>query len=345
MTPDDSLPSSGATTPMGHTPTNGPGAPTSPSILELTPDAERVGQAHGTSPITDDESTFATFVPLWRQRLRIFTQNKLAIASVIYIAIIFLFCYLGPVVWHTNQTNQATALFNPENSPPSSHLWLGSDASGYNELGRIMFGGEYSLSLGLLAGFVTIVVGTLYGMISGFLGGIIDTTLMRLLDAFLSIPVLFLLITLVTVFPRTVTSLIVIIGVIGWFGNARIIRGDALLIKKLEYSQAARSMGAGSWHIIRRHVFPNSVSNIVTVSTFAVADAILFLTTLGYLGLGMPLPATDWGTMLNNASQYLANGYWWQLYPLAVIFILLIVAITYVGEALRDAFEVRLLER
>jgi peptide/nickel transport system permease protein len=166
-----------------------------------------------------------------------------------------------------------------------------------------------------------------------------------MLDAFLSIPVLFLLLTLVTVFARTTTNLIAIIGVIGWFGNARIIRGDALLIKELEYSQAAKAMGANRWHIIRRHVFPNSVSNIVTVATFAVADAILFLTTLGYLGLGIPLPATDWGTMLNNASQYIANGYWWQVYPLAVIFILVIVAITYVGEALRDAFEVRLLER
>ena len=116
------------------------------------------------------------------------------------------------------------------------------------------------------------------------------------------------------------------------------------IIKELEYTQASRAMGAGGWHIIRRHVFPNSVSNIVTVATFAVADAILFLTTLGYLGLGIPAPATDWGTMLNNASQ-VQPFYWWQVYPLAVIFILVIVAITYIGEAMRDAFEVRLLER
>jgi peptide/nickel transport system permease protein len=297
------------------------------------------------SPIADDESTFATFVPLWRQRLKIFLQNKMAIVSVAYIVVIFLLCFLGPVLWHTNQTNQAAALFNPENASPSWHHWLGTDASGYDEFGRVMFGGEYSLTLGVLSGFVTIVIGTLYGMVSGFMGGVVDSVMMRILDSFLSIPILFLLLTLVTVFQRTTLSLILIIGWIGWFGNARIIRGDALLIKELEYSQAARAMGGGKWHIIRRHVFPNSVSNIVTVSTFAVADSILFLTTLGYLGLGIPLPATDWGTMLNNASQYLANGYWWQIYPLAVIFILMIVAITYVGEALRDAFEVRLLER
>jgi peptide/nickel transport system permease protein len=303
------------------------------------------GMPQGAASFDVTEATFDAFVPLWRQRLRIFMQNKLAIGSVIYLVFIVLFCFLGPLLWHTNQTDQAQALFAPQNGAPSAHDWLGTDGSGYDELGRIMFGGEYSLTLGMLAGVITIVIGTLYGMVSGFLGGFVDTFLMRLLDAFLSIPVLFLLLTLVTIFQRTTVNLIAVIGVIGWFGNARIIRGDALLIKQLEYSQASRAMGASRWHIIRRHVFPNSVSNIVTVATFAVADAILFLTTLGYLGLGIPLPATDWGTMLNNASQYLANGYWWQIYPLAIIFILVIVAITYVGEALRDAFEVRLLER
>jgi peptide/nickel transport system permease protein len=156
---------------------------------------------------------------------------------------------------------------------------------------------------------------------------------------------LFLLITLIAVFERSTVFLIVIIGVTGWFGNARIIRGDALLIKKLEYSQAATAMGASKWHIILRHVFPNSMSNIVTVATFSVADAILFLSTLGFLGLGIPTPQTDWGTMLQNGSVQQSNGFWWEIYPTALLFVLLIVAITYVGEALRDAFEVRLLER
>jgi len=281
---------------------------------------------------------------LWRQRLRIFLQNKLALASVAYLIFIVLFCYLGPIIWHTNQTNQAAALFNPENAPPSMHHWLGTDGSGFDILGRIMYAGEYSLTLGMLAGVITIVVGTIYGMISGYIGGIVDASMMRFLDALLSIPIVFLLLALISIFPRTATSLIIIIGVIGWYGNARIIRGDALIIKELEYSQAARAMGAGWWHIVRRHVFPNSVSNIVTVSTFAVADAILYLTTLGYLGLGIPAPATDWGTMLNNAAS-VQPFYWFQVYPLAAIFILVIVAITYVGEAMRDAFEVRLLER
>jgi peptide/nickel transport system permease protein len=104
-------------------------------------------------------------------------------------------------------------------------------------------------------------------------------------------------------------------------------------------------MGAGKWHIIFRHVLPNSMSNIVTVATFSVADAILFLSTLGFLGLGIPSPQTDWGTMLQQGSVQQPNGFWWEIYPCALLFVLVIVAITYVGEAMRDAFEVRLLER
>jgi peptide/nickel transport system permease protein len=297
-----------------------------------------------TSNVADFEAG-KEIVPLWKQRLHIFLHNKLAIASVIFLILVLAFCYGGPLVYHTNQTNQAAALNVAFNQAPSAKHLLGTDSSGFDELGRIMFGGEYSLSLGMLAGVITIVVGTLYGMIAGFLGGIVDTLMMRLLDAFLSIPLLFLLITLISVFSRSTVFLIVIIGVTGWFGNARIIRGDALLIKKLEYSQAATAMGASKWHIIRRHVFPNSMSNIVTVATFSVADAILFLSTLGFLGLGIPAPQTDWGTMLQNGSVQQSNGYWWEIYPTALVFVLVIVAITYVGEALRDAFEVRLLER
>ncbi|MGC2167623.1 MAG: ABC transporter permease [Acidimicrobiales bacterium] len=292
-----------------------------------------------------DTEASVEVVPMWKQRTRIFIHNKLAVTSVLFLIAVVLFCFVGPILYHTNQTNQASALNVAFNSAPSLKHWLGTDSSGYDELGRIMFGGEYSLSLGMIAGLITIVVGTIYGMVSGFFGGIVDTLMMRLLDAFLSIPLLFLLITLISVFQRSTVFLIVIIGVTGWFANGRIIRGDALLIKKLEYSQAATAMGGSKWHIIWRHVFPNSMSNIVTVATFSVADAILFLSTLGFLGLGIQAPQTDWGTMMQAGSVQQSNGFWWEIYPTALLFVLVIVAITYVGEALRDAFEVRLLER
>jgi len=284
-------------------------------------------------------------VPMWRQRTKIFLANKLAIASLVYVVLITIACFLIPHLHPTNQTNQATAFGTPQNSGPSSHHWLGTDSSGYDVLGRIFFGGEYSLTLGFLAGFITVIVGTLYGMIAGFLGGIVDTAMMRLIDAFLSIPYLFLLITLITIFGRSTTFLIAIIGFTGWWGNARIIRGDALLIRNLDYAKASTSMGANKWHVIRRHVFPNSISNIVTVATFSVADAILFLSALGFLGLGIQTPQTDWGTMLQAGTSQIQNGYWWEVFPVAMVFILIVVSINYIGDALRDAFEVRLLER
>lgn len=284
-------------------------------------------------------------VPMWRQRVRIFSHNKLAIASVVYLILVTLFCYLWPIVHPTNQTNQAATFNAVWNARPSAAHWLGTDSGGFDMLGRIAYGGEYSLALGFLAGIITIIVGTLYGMVSGFFGGVTDSIMMRLLDAFLSIPYLFLLIALVSIFQRTTILLIVIIGFTGWWGNARIIRGDAMTIRQLEYTQAAQSMGAGRFRIIRRHVYPNSISNIVTVATFSVADAILFLSALGFLGLGIVAPQTDWGTMLQQGTSQLQNGYWWEIYPLAAVFILVVVAINYIGDALRDVFEVRLIER
>ncbi len=295
------------------------------------------------TPSSSDQSD--VIVPMWRQRARIFMHNKLAIASVVYIVLITAFCFLWPHLHPTNQTSQNLALNNPFDARPSGKYFLGTDSGGFDVLGRIAFGGEYSLTLGFLAGFITIVVGTIYGMIAGFIGGFTDTVMMRFLDAVLSIPYIFLLITMITLFSRTTTFLILLIGLTGWWGNARIIRGDALLIRRLEYTQAATAMGASKMHIIRRHVFPNSISNIVTVATFSVADAILFLSALGFLGLGIQPPQTDWGTLLQNGAEQIANGYWWEVYPLAAIFILVVVSINYIGDALRDAFEVRLIER
>jgi len=191
----------------------------------------------------------------------------------------------------------------------------------------------------------SLIIGVAYGATAGYLGGRIDELMMRFVDVLYSIPYIFLLITLIAIFNRSTVFLICIIGFTLWWGNARIIRGDALLIRHLEYSQAATAMGARKWHIIRRHVFPNSISNIVTVATFSVADAILFLSALGFLGLGIQAPQTDWGTMLQAGTQQIQNGFWWEIYPLALVFILVVVSINYIGDALRDAFEVRLLER
>jgi peptide/nickel transport system permease protein len=280
-----------------------------------------------------------------RRALRVARSNRLAVVSAVVLTFIVLFCYLGPLVYHTNQTNAYAALFQPQNLPPSVHHLFGTDNNGWDILGRIMYGGQYSLSLGFFAGLITIIIGTAYGLISGYAGGAFDSVMMRVLDACLSIPYLFLLIALVAIFHNSTTFLIIVIGTTLWWGNARIIRGDALQIRELEYSQAAAAMGSGRLRVIRSHILPNSISNIVTVGTFSVADAILFLSALGFLGLGIQPPATDWGTMLNQGVFLLPDGDWWEVFPVTTVFVLVIICINFIGDALRDAFEVRLRDR
>jgi peptide/nickel transport system permease protein len=284
-------------------------------------------------------------VPLWRQMLEVYVSNRLAVASTIVLLFITIGCFVGPHFYVTNQTNANQILSAADNVAPNAQHWLGTDQYGWDELGRIMYGGQYSLALGFFAGLVTIVIGTLYGMIAGFFGGITDAILMRFVDAALSIPSLFLLVALVTIFHNSTTFLLLVIGLTGWFGNSRIIRGDALVIRDLEYSLAATSMGASRLHIIRRHVFPNSFSNIVTVGTFSIADAILALSALGFIGFGLQQPAVDWGQIMSQGTNVLIEGYWWEIYPVAIVFVIVIICINYMGDALRDIFEVRLRQR
>jgi peptide/nickel transport system permease protein len=252
-----------------------------------------------------------------------------------------MFCYIGPFLYHTNQTNAYEATFQPQNLPPSLRHPFGTDNSGWDICGRVMYGGQYSLTLGFLAGLITLLVGTVYGLIAGYAGGLVDSILMRILDALLSIPYLFLLIALVAIFHNSTLFLILLIGLTLWWGNARIVRSDAQYLRELEFTQAARAMRASRLHIVRRHILPNSVSNIVTIATFSVADAILALSALGFIGVGIQAPATDWGTMLNQGVPLIPSGYWWEVFPVTGVFIAVIVCINYIGDALRDVFEVR----
>ncbi len=304
-----------------------------------------VGTDPSVAAHADGERTDATSpesAPRWKKMWRVFAANRLAVVATVVLFLIVLFCYIGPFFYRTNQTNAYLATFQPQNLPPSWHHPFGTDNSGYDILGRVMYGGQTSLTLGFFAGLITLFVGTLYGLVSGYVGGVVDSIMMRILDAFLSIPYLFLLIALVAIFHNSTTFLILLIGLTLWWGNARIVRGDALTIRELEYSQASRSMGARNFHIIRHHVFPNSISNIVTIGTFSVADAILFLSALGFLGIGIQSPNTDWGAMLNQGVPLLPDGYWWEVYPVTLFFVLVIICINFIGDALRDMYEVRL---
>jgi peptide/nickel transport system permease protein len=281
-----------------------------------------------------------------RQMSRVFRENKLAVVGLGVIVFFLLFCFVGPHVYQTNQTNTQLALQNStDNAAPSSGNPLGTDESGFNVLGRLMFGGQASLIVGFASAFVATVFGTVYGAVSGFFGNWLDSVLMRIVDIFLSIPVLFLLIALVTIYHQSEILLILVIAFVSWLVPARLIRGETLSLRNREYVQAVRVMGGSRRRIIGRHIIPNSIGTIVVFATFQIADSILLLAALGFLGLGVPAPQTDWGTMLSNGVDAAGNGYWWQIYPAGVCIVLVVVAFNYVGDALRDSLEVRLQQR
>ena len=279
----------------------------------------------------------------WRNMVRVFSQNKLAIISLAFLVFIVLFCFLGPLLYHTNQTNGHEALLNStNNAPPGAGHPLGTDDNGFDILGRLMFGGKISLIVGFASAIVATVVGIIYGALSGFFGGWLDSVLMRFVDVGLSIPLLFLLIALVTIYRPTAPMLIIVIASVSWLVPARLIRAETLSLRTREYVQAVKVMGGTRRRIIGRHIIPNSVGTIVVFATFNVADSILTLAALGFLGLGVPAPQTDWGTMLSNGVNYASNGYWWEIYPVGLCIVLVVVALNDIGDALRDALEVRL---
>ncbi|MGD0218951.1 MAG: ABC transporter permease [Acidimicrobiales bacterium] len=280
------------------------------------------------------------------QILRVFVENKLAVIGAAVIVLMVLFCYLGPVFYSTNQTNANNALmYSTQNSPPSAANPLGTDATGFDILGRIMYGGQVSLEVGFAAAGIATAIGVIWGAVSGFFGGWVDALMMRIVDVLLSVPLLFLLITLAVIFRPSLSLLIFVIGFTAWLIPARLVRGEALTLRVREYVQSVRVMGGTGRRIVVRHIIPNTIGTIVVNATFQVADAILLLAALGFIGLGVPLPLTDWGSMLANAVNYALAGYWWQIYPTGIAIVLVVVAFNFVGDALRDAFEVRLQRR
>jgi peptide/nickel transport system permease protein len=287
----------------------------------------------------------ATSGGMAKQILRVFIENKLAVVGVAIILFLVLFCFLGPHLYHSDQINQEAVLNNPSNSPPGKNFPLGTDGTGFDILGRLMYGGQTSLIIGFASAAVATVVGVVFGAISGFFGGWIDATMMRFVDILLSIPSLFLLIALVTIFHASEGFIILVIAFVSWLIPARLIRGETLSLRIREYVQAVKVMGGGRTRIIGRHIIPNSVGTIVVFATFQIADSILLLAALGFLGFGVPAPGTDWGSMLSAGVDAAGNGWWWQIYPAGIAIIIVVVAFNFIGDALRDSLEVRLQKR
>jgi peptide/nickel transport system permease protein len=293
--------------------------------------------------IDDESKRISQLVRPARKRganvLAVFRENKLAMVGVFILIAIVLFCFLGPLVYHTNQIS--TNLINA-NDPPGVGHPLGTDNVGYDELGRLMVGGQSSLEIGITAALLAGFFGVFWGAIAGFFGGIIESIMMRIVDALLAIPILFVLLLLAAIIKINQFNLTLVIAVFSWLVPARLIHGETKRIRTLEYVEAVKGMGGGAARSIFVHVIPNAIGTIVVNITFQVADAILALAALGYLGFGIPPPAANWGAMLSQGVTYLYAGEWWLIYPAGVMIILTVMAFNLIGDALRDAFDVRL---
>jgi peptide/nickel transport system permease protein len=278
----------------------------------------------------------------WRLGLRAFAENRLAIIGVGIVVFFVVFCWLGPVLYHGNTT---VSNLLGANAPPGTGQPLGTDSQGFDILGELMVGGQTSLEIGLLASAIATVVGTLWGAIAGLAGGILDGIMMRIVDVILSVPLLFVVLIVGQRWGTTVLLLALIIGIFSWLVPARLVRGEVLTLRVRDFISAVRIAGAKRSRLVLRHLIPNALSVVVVNITFQVADAILLVAVLGFLGFGLNYPIIDWGDMLSGGTDRLLDGYWWQVYPVGICIVLTVMAFNLVGDALRDALDVRLRRR
>ena len=280
---------------------------------------------------------------VWRLAMDVFLEHRLAVCGVGIVTFMVLFCFVGPLLYHSDQTT--TNINNQFVTPGAGHI-LGTDQLGFDLVGRLMVGGQTSIEVGLAAAFIATTFGVLYGAISGYCGGLVDSLMMRVVDAVLAVPGLFLLLFLaVALSPVNMPVLILVVAVVAWLIPARLVRAETLSLRTREYVQAVKMMGGGGTRTVLRHIVPNAMGTIIVNATFQVADAILLVASLSFLGLGIPPPATNWGAMLSDGVTYYADGYWWLIYPAGIAIVLTVVAFNFIGDGLRDALEVRLQRR
>jgi peptide/nickel transport system permease protein len=259
--------------------------------------------------------------------------EPIAAVSFLWIALALLACWLAPLLFHLDA--YATDVAHAYAQPGATH-WLGTDGLGRDELARLLIGGRVTLSVGIVAALVAIFVGTVYGSLSGYYGGWLDTILMRIVDVFLSVPTLFLLLFLAALFNGSMVALMLVIGFTSWLGPSRLVRGEMLTLKERLYVEAARSAGAGDARIIFRHLVPNAMGTIITTTTFMVATAMLAETALSYLGIGIRAPTPSWGNLLTSAQSDLFARAYWLILPPGFAILLSVCAFNFVGDWLRE---------
>jgi peptide/nickel transport system permease protein len=272
-------------------------------------------------------------------RLKTFTRHRFAVAGLIVIALMALIAIFAPWI-ATHNPNYVDLLAS--NQGPSREHWLGTDDIGRDVFSRVVFGARVSLSVGIVAVTIYVLIGTILGALSGYFGGIVDAVIQRLTDAVMCFPSLIIIIAAVAIVGPSIYNVMVIIGLLTWPSICRIVRGQFLSLREREFVEAARSMGAGNMRIIFRHLLPNAVAPIIVAATFGIASAILTEAGLSFLGLGVQPPTASWGNMINTAqSAAVLQRMPWLWIPAGIMIALAVLSINFIGDGLRDTLDPR----
>lgn len=295
----------------------------------------------------EERETPGLMTMAWRR----FRRDKLAMLGGAIMIILILAAIGAPLLskYVTHYTPQKIELGNTlkpmgyQKSPDFPRHLLGTDELGRDVLTRIIYGGRVSLYISFLTVLVSLTIGTLFGAVAGFYGGVVDNLLMRFVDIVYAIPGLFLLILIAVVFRPGVTGMAFVLASLSWIGVSRLVRGEFLSLKARDFVDAARVVGAGNSRLIFRHILPNATSPIIVAASLAIGNVILTETALSFLGMGVQPPTPSWGNMLTNAQQYLYRAPHLIVIPGIFIFIT-VLAGNLMGNGLRDALDPRLRE-
>ena len=286
----------------------------------MTTELERPEQAHR---------------PRWRETLSVLLANRLAVVGLVVLAIMVLAAVLADVVirYPINEPNVANRF-----APPSADHWFGTDDLGRDVYSRVVMGARVSLQVGAVSVSISLVAGTLLGLIAGYRGGWLDTVTMRAVDVAFAFPAVLLAIALVAVFGPSLRNTMIAIGIVFTPIFARVVRGSVLSVREELYVRAVRSLGAGDMRIVLRHVLPNVAAPVIVQTSLSLAFAILLEAALSYVGAGVQRPTPAWGLLLADAQRFMAQGWWLSVFPGLAIFVT-VMAFNLVGDGLRDALD------
>lgn len=266
------------------------------------------------------------------------SRNRFAMAGGAVVCLLFILSLSAPFL--TPYEPDAIDAYHVLTSPSAAH-WFGTDELGRDVLTRVIFGARISLKVGFVAVGIAVIIGTVVGLLAGYYGGWTDSLLMRLVDIMLCFPTFFLILAVIAMLEPSIWYIMIVIGLTGWMGVARLVRAEVLTLREREFVMAARAIGASDLRIIFRHILPNALSPVLVSATLGVAGAILTESALSFLGIGVQPPVPSWGNILTSGKDYIEFAWWLSLFP-GLAILLTVLSYNLVGEGIRDALDPRL---